>query len=200
MAPVAKGVIIGILASLLGSVLLTACGGGSNDAAAGRSIVEAQTAALNTADTLMFVFENGFEELLVSSEVVIGCPSQGTATLTGNVEVVATGPTSGILAFDATVTFAQCDDLEGTLDLSGTGTFDSQQLTLSTTFDGSVTNGCRIEFAQLTESLVADAVTGDILAGSLDGALVANCAGIVARCLWQQVDAFDPDAMAAGCR
>ncbi|GIX49160.1 MAG: hypothetical protein KatS3mg131_3371 [Candidatus Tectimicrobiota bacterium] len=205
MIQVAKAVILGVVLGIAGTVLLTACGGGgdggSREAVAGEDTREAaQTAAIDTLQTILFVFETGFDDLAATEAVTLACPAGGSATLVGNIDLVSTDATSGAFSFAAEIRFAQCDGLGGTLEVSGSGTFDAERISASMTFDGTVANGCRVTFEPLEETIIVDVDTGALLAGEVSGALTADCAGTVVTCAWQRVDAFDSEAVAAGCR
>lgn len=145
-------------------------------------------------------------ETVISRSVTVACPSAGEAIGSGTVTI--DDATTGNFAIDATIELANCNGLTGTMDITTGGTFQTGPAANTVAFDvvcnGTVTatigaNTCRLVFGNLTESAVVNRTT-ETIAATVNGSLELLCPSLTVQCRWQDVDLFNPIALAAGCR
>ncbi len=180
------------------SVMLSGCAGRSGGG--GGEPSDPLTEVMAAFNTAVFVLKNERGQSQRTSEAtLITCPLGGEATVDGNTTITQTTMTAGNFVFDGGIAFANCDGLSGEVGFGSAGTFEANTVVFDMTLAGMVTNTCVIDFEPLTFSFSVDLATQSLTAGTVNGSMLADCAGATGRCTWENVDVFNEAALRAGC-
>ncbi len=106
----------------------------------------------------------------LSPEDTVPCPQGGQLDVTGD---FGSGPE---LSFDLDVTFEGCNGIDGALAVSGSGSVAQNQATFNLLLNGSVSDGCTIDFNDFSEQVTTNTLnrTATLM---LDGTIGATCEG-----------------------
>lgn len=131
--------------------------------------------------------------------VTIPC-NTGQVSFDGEATVEEAG-TVDRFTINGSVTFANCDGINGALTLNSTGTVDSRQIVLSVTLNSSVSaEGCNITFNAFranTTATLSGSITAPILA---TGSLSATCGGESIACTLNNIDINNQEAFEGSCQ
>ncbi len=172
--------LVALLIVLLFLPSLSACDSGGDDDG------EISDAALNTFSTML---EDVFGALTLaltqagktdlpaarsaatfSPEEIVPCPQGGQLDVTGD---FGSGPE---LTFSLDVTFEGCNGIDGALAVTGSGSIAQNQSTFNLLLNGSVSDGCTIDFNEFSEQVTTNTLSRTATV-ALDGTLEATCEG-----------------------
>jgi hypothetical protein len=154
---------------------------------------------MDALNSVMLTLDDAFHRLDGTSEGTLSCPLGGMVAIAGRA-MEPGAETASNFTVDATVTFDACHGLEGSLSLAGQGTFDGSTLRQEMVLTGTVDHVCLLHLDQLILSITVDDATGDVLAGTVDGLLVAQCSDAAISCIWHDANFLDTAALRAECR
>ncbi len=110
------------------------------------------------------------------------CPDGGSLTVEGT----ATGGQSSF-DIDVDVDFNDCNGINGSLALAGSGSFTESQVAFDLILDGSVSRECSLTFERFHEGIFADFTTGAATL-TLDGVYRGACSGEGFTCAFNDVE------------
>ncbi|GEM_PF-6719003 len=106
----------------------------------------------------------------LSPEEVVPCPQGGQLDVTGD---FGSGPE---LTFNLDVTFEGCNGIDGALAVTGSGSIVQNQSTFNFLLNGSVSDGCTIDFSNFSEQVTTNTLSRTATV-TLDGTIGATCEG-----------------------
>ncbi len=131
--------------------------------------------------------------------VTVPC-GQGHITVTGNVHVEELDAENRVTV-SATLTFTNCDGIEGNMLLENEGAVSQSHMTFNMTLDGSIeVEGCTIAFDQFATDTTANGaglLTAAILA---TGSIHATCGATRIDCALSDMDLDDWEALGNSCK
>jgi hypothetical protein len=184
------------------------CGGGAGGESGGGS----EDAVADTAATVVTGMEatgaalaaigQSLGSLTLSALAIntgLDC-STGSAPITGETTVELN------FTWNVNVNFDDCDGVNGTLDVSGTGQFLGFEEGVTwdaPSYGGTLTaNGCAVSFDDLTATgtaAVSTALTSCFVTGTATADCTENGETVSVGCTWDSVDCSDEPGFEAGC-
>ncbi len=103
---------------------------------------------------------------------IIDCPQGGTVDVQGNTP----GVSPGGFSFDLMMTFNDCNDLNGTLDYNGDGSFSSDftQFSYDVNMNGELEAECTINYNNFGQSISTNTSTQEATV-TMNGSITASC-------------------------
>jgi hypothetical protein len=193
---------------LLPTLLLLAagCGGGSSgDGGDDNNVDGSGTAVITPADMARAVQVNddaisGGVARLVSEEggsITVTCALGGTASFTGD-RAGGLTPLDRDFSITGTVTFDECNSYSGEAAVDANGTVGRDEVTVSATYNGRISDVCFITFNDITQETAFDRRTWTGTT-TISGTATGTCEGMTINCSWSSVNITDDAALAAGC-
>ena len=106
----------------------------------------------------------------LSPEDTVPCPQGGQLDVTGD---FGSGPE---LSFNLDVTFEGCNGIDGALAVTGSGSIAQNQSTFDLLLNGSVSDGCAIDFNDFSEQVTTNTLSRTATV-TIDGTIGATCDG-----------------------
>jgi hypothetical protein len=184
-----------LLVALLELGGTTGCGGGSGS---GNSNVNVGTGTGHPlADTSKTISDSmgaafqGVNSGIANSSQTIQCNPSGQATISGNAS------SGNPVTFNLTADFNDCAGLDGSIQMSGEFTNQTNGFTSNFTVSGTVGgNGCALDFNSFGADISQD---GNTLTFLLTGSVTATCGSATVTCNENGVNSQDPAALQASC-
>ncbi len=163
--------VLALILLLLGSSTFVACD--SNDDELDSEATVELSAMFNRLSSALAVAFNPFSVgKSEGSQEIIECPQGGTVDVQGD----QTSVSSGGFAFDLSMTFNDCNDLNGTLTYEGDGSFasDFTSITYEVTMNGQLTAECVVNYNNFAQTVTTNVSTQDATI-SFNGSISATC-------------------------